>query len=1158
MKRIKLLFSVLLAGLLTLASCQKETLASKVIEVRSSQSTLTFACEESDQQILEIFADGDWFISSEIPSWLSVSPTTGFGCVEVTIGAADNIREGAPDKIRTATLVFEGNKKTKCSVTVKQLGDKFRDVVAVEGVKEVVECEDDAIIILPKATILAASADGYVIADEEANLVIRVPQAATKAEGEETALKVGDVVSVKSDKQTELTLPVLRVKTDEGDAVAVVGAETPVYPEEAATPDIDEYAPKATEYVSFTGLVGADGSVTIGTIEATEEGNVFNSAEKTRVLVVEKSAVLDIEEYKSHVVEFTGYFTGRNSVSAYMIPVSFEDLGRVGKALTKVLYYDDFNAQANNDPNLCDGYIWDMKGAGVGNATTGTTYTAGPCVDFRNTYNQSHDGGTYNDYENELWPDKTSQYDHSGGKKDGGKPMHLYPCVTPGDGQSSANDAWFQINDIKVFNSTAIQLGFAAFGVDGPSQVDYTFKYKFDNQNDWTVYKAFRIQQYWQWISLDQISVPAGAKSVSFRGEAVDKNYIRLDDLTLVGDDDGGFVEPILELVTESPVEIDATEQDVTVQFRTNLEYTHNLAYFSEWITPKGIETEGEVVTVTLSVAANPGNDREAAIVVKNEEKGKEITLTLKQQGGAQKYLELVGAEKVDDAFGVEREGGEIVAKFKTNVVPAIEGLPAWATVKSQATEDDVTTVTLTVAPNTTSKVRNAVVRVFNADLKDDKGNVIDILYYLSQDCTLPTGTDVIFAENFDWMREHFQAYSDANSGAKIGDSIGKRDTGANSPNLYSAKGIDALREALLAKGYGDHEPSRKVIYPNDAYLKFGKTGNGTRLVLPALNVEGTVDATITFNYAFQVQGSGLVDPTELFVFVDDQKVNAEKLPTTQVGGDSADDPRVVRDVVWQTATLELKGISKASKIEIGNEVFTATQRFFLDNIVIKKTGGAPDPLVCEWALVAEHMDEYKNLFGGTAGVVSKDEGFGTLADGTKMRVPSTSGEGGNIYYYQVDKTATSPTSGNPKRIIGGTGDPYITGGWPGDYWLIEGNNGETYPAGTKVNVNFLTRVSGTGHKYMMAEYWDGEAWQPAFEVRTETETGTSAQYNFVEGSSNSEVNATWTLAKATKELKFRFTIAANWQQNGKGALDNPNGGTCRIAERCSLKVVSE
>lgn len=266
-------------------------------------------------------------------------------------------------------------------------------------------------------------------------------------------------------------------------------------------------------------------TATVTPENATEQSVQWTSSDGTVATVTEEGVVTAVSEGTATITAAAKDGSGKTATCT----VTVKQL-----ILNKVLYYDGFNAQANNTPDLCNGYVKDMEGAGVAN----TTYTAGALVDFRNTYSQEHDGGAYKDYENELWPNKTSQYDHSGGMKEGGKPIHMYPCVTPGSEQSTA-DAWFQINDIQVFGSSAIQFGFAAFGVDGPSVVDYTFKYKFDNQTEWTVYKAFRVQQYWQWITLDRIIVPTGAKSVSLRGEAADKNYIRLDDFTLVGDDDG-------------------------------------------------------------------------------------------------------------------------------------------------------------------------------------------------------------------------------------------------------------------------------------------------------------------------------------------------------------------------------------------------------------------------------------------------------------------------------------------------------------------------------------------------------------------------------------------------------------------------------------------
>ena len=201
--------------------------------------------------------------------------------------------------------------------------------------------------------------------------------------------------------------------------------------------------------------------------------------------------------------------------------------------------------------------------------------------------------------------------------------------------------------------------------------------------------------------------------------------------------------------------------------------------------------------------------------------------------------------------------------------------------------------------------------------------------------------------------------------------------------------------------------------------------------------------------------------------------------------------------------------------------------------------------LYAKWRFTTSLLSGYASYFGGTAGAVDLTEGFGDYY------VPSNIEGNGRITYYQVDKTGTTPTSGNPKRIIGGTGHPYVSGVWPGDYWLFSATDNYEYPAGTNLHIKFLTRVSGTGHKYWMLEYFDGNDWQPADEypVATETDTGTNAQYNFTEATSNVLVECNWTLAAPCREPKFRLRCVANWKADGTGALANPNGGTCRFAD---------
>ena len=200
--------------------------------------------------------------------------------------------------------------------------------------------------------------------------------------------------------------------------------------------------------------------------------------------------------------------------------------------------------------------------------------------------------------------------------------------------------------------------------------------------------------------------------------------------------------------------------------------------------------------------------------------------------------------------------------------------------------------------------------------------------------------------------------------------------------------------------------------------------------------------------------------------------------------------------------------------------------------------------LYAKWRFTATTMTAYQDFFGGTAGKADTAEGTGGLY------VPSNVEGNGKIEYWQVDKSAID-VNNKASRIIGGTGHPYVTGAWPGDYWLFSATDNYEYPAGTNLHVKYLTRVSATGHKYWMLEYFDGNEWKPADEypVQTTTETGETVQYNFVEPTSNVAVECVWTLAAPCREPMFRMRCVANWQANGKGALAAPNGGTCRIAD---------
>lgn len=161
-----------------------------------------------------------------------------------------------------------------------------------------------------------------------------------------------------------------------------------------------------------------------------------------------------------------------------------------------------------------------------------------------------------------------------------------------------------------------------------------------------------------------------------------------------------------------------------------------------------------------------------------------------------------------------------------------------------------------------------------------------------------------------------------------------------------------------------------------------------------------------------------------------------------------------------------------------------------------------------------------------------------------KMTMPAHEGTG-TLSYHLGD----GPDTNNKfAATIGSTGQPYITGAWPGDYWLFEVPV-KNFRAGTKVRFTSLSRVSATGHTYWKFEYRDGNTWKPVSEVKTASNAG-NAEYTHALTADDQTIDFTVTYSEGIEDgkVEFRFTCAANWQANGSGALAARNGGTVRFS----------
>lgn len=1010
--------SFLLAGAMGLAmtSCIQEEEQTVAKAVLGDENVLTFAAESPQGQVITVVSDAEW--TATVPSWITIDPTRGTGKTEVTVVAASNVDAEGPLKPRRDTLVFAGaTKASRFVVIVKQEGNKFRGV-GNSTVAEVVGAADDTVVIVPEATVAAVTADGHIITDGQNYIhVIEKAEAA-----------VGATVSVKGEKTSEAGYAAIVA-----DELEVTGSGEYAFPADAEdiTAKIDEFTAEARTPVVVVGMLENASKIVTGAYN--EKGDFIVSEAAHTIKVLNADPALGLADLMGHVVKVQGYFAGVSSDAVSMHLATAEDKGLLYK-LETVLYYDDFNVQKNNTPDLKDGYTWDMQGAGV----SGATYTAGALVDFRTSYKQKNGGGSYNDYENPLWPG------HSGVQaRTGTASAHLYPCVT--NAATQATESWFQINDINLCGSKNIQMGMAIFNSsDGGSIKDkYHFFYMFDTDGNWQPYADFAGSDYnWEWITLKALKVPEGAKTVSFRGETSIANHMRLDDITLVGDGEAGEAPapaPYLSLISDANVTVPAEGAEIEVKYASNVACENNLAEFASWITPKG-QTAGEdgSVTVTLTVAANTGDAREAVITLSNKEKNLSASVTVKQKGQE---------------------------SLKVN---------------------------------------------------------------------LP------FSDDFSWMDPYIANYN-AKAGKTIGKSVEENNASGNAPNAYTEANLAGIIDELIKQGYEDINAAKTTLYPQDNYWKMGATNKHTGLKLPAFNYSGDVE--LSFDWSPHMTGKGAIDKVNIVV-----EVEGDGEVVTAAGSAKISDPTVndweTGKLGWKRVSFVVKGITPKTRIIVRPQYLEdhdgiTQMRWYIDNIKVEQYADESSPILAQWAFSADKMaaDGYAETFK------SADKAAGNGGQFVKANAAGN----GKLEYYQIDKTELDADA-KAARIIGGTGQPYVTGAWVGDYWLFTATASKERPAGTKVQFKAISKCSNTGMKYWLLEYKDGSEWKPVSATTTEEINGKSATYNIKHNNADElPIDVTVTMAKAFKSVEFRMTCVANAQAKGGAALAKPNGGTHRF-----------
>ena len=294
-------------NLLWSCSDDESTLSKAVL---TSAKALNFEANGATEKIITVYADADWV--TEAPEWVTVTPASGTGTMDVTISVTDNMRDGAIDNPREEALVFKGaTLASRAEVIISQDGDKYRDCKEYK-LSEIASLDDKTVVTMNDIIVSAVTLDGFVASDAQSNANILFKSSQT--------VRIGDKVSVKGSKSSD-THKLALVECDEV-TVSSTGNEVAYPTVTDITAKVDSYNSASRDYISVSGVLDGNNIVVEGA------GNV--------VSVIDASASLDLASLNGHKVTVTGFFAGVAAPALRILAATVEDNG-----VYEVIYFSE-------------------------------------------------------------------------------------------------------------------------------------------------------------------------------------------------------------------------------------------------------------------------------------------------------------------------------------------------------------------------------------------------------------------------------------------------------------------------------------------------------------------------------------------------------------------------------------------------------------------------------------------------------------------------------------------------------------------------------------------------------------------------------------------------------------------------------------------------
>lgn len=1005
MKIINNLFRI--SAILLLASpftsCKEEELVKP--SALLSESSLTFEAKAEESQSFRIASDSDWMIDVDEP-WITVDPMSGSNTMDVNVTVEDNYTGGVMNAPRQGLITIMNKRGDKVTTVIYQNGDAYLGAPEV-NVAKVADLDSASRAKVLSATVAAVSTTGFVVTDGTVNMFVD-----GKAE-----VKAGDVVDFNGKTSKISGIPSFVLDQVEVKSTAEVTYPTPVAIDKAPSvlPDKVTYV-KLTGTLIGSTLRFADKTTCSLLVPADAE--TFNKVNTHKVDVL--AYYIGIIKKDVTVVPVSFVDNGQDESVGVKLPFrddfswlapyidaansKLPEANKISDCVGAVTSSADgcanlYTTLADNgcnvlgelrsrgytdlNPSFKTIYLQDAYFKfGANKKQSGLTLPLfrldgeqDIVVSFKWCSQMQGDGDIDKtqlvleiDGPGKVEPasksDKISEpvsHSQSSGKMfwqdvmftikgaTTATAISFHPSVFGHAGAQESGYYRYYVDDIEVMlASEAVKANINVEGLDsdlitfeGTPEAPYTFKVSSDVD--------FKVSASANWLHIENGSGLAGeTKTVSVtcdpselsvlrKGEITIKSGVTSRKIQVVQSAAGQELDPFISIKEGNSVEVlgQGAEFAVTVQANTSFETKID----ADWIQLLPSTTaKVEWTPLKFKAAANlTGVARTGTVrFVKGTI---ESVLTVKQD----KFEPSIKVTTTDNA--VPSEGKSLPVHIVSNV--DFTASAAGMTLPVSSAKAGTYDLSIPIPANTGAP-RKLSVTFENAEY--DYKTTFDIYQ---------AGASVVFSDDFSWVAPMVSAWNDANSGKKkkIGDTVGSSGKDTEAPNVYSDATIKAsFAAAFKAQGYEDLQPSKKVIYLQDQYLKLGRTGgNNNAIRLPAVTaLTSPSDVFVEFDHATMCQSDGVCDDAKIVVVIegDGEFENGTKcsdiLPVIQEKGTyrwthsgtlvkgMTSETRLVVVMYRVVMSKDSEGVYKFNNGKYNFGV-SGAGRIFLDNIKITK-----------------------------------------------------------------------------------------------------------------------------------------------------------------------------------------------------------------------------